>query len=129
MSGKQIKPTESELQVLQILWQEGPCPVRRVNEILNVQREVGYTTTLKIMQIMLDKGLVVRNTDSRTHIYDAGVFETDIQNQLLNNFVKSAFRGSASRLVMQLLGNHNASESELHEIKALIEKLENDKSA
>jgi len=129
MSGKQIKPTESELEVLQILWQEGSCPVRRVNEILNAHREVGYTTTLKIMQIMLDKGLVVRNTDNRTHIYDAGVFETDIQNQLLNNFVNAAFRGSASRLVMQLLGNHNASESELHEIKALIEKLENDKSA
>jgi len=73
--------------------------------------------------------LVVRNTDNRTHIYDAGVFETDIQNQLLNNFVKSAFRGSASRLVMQLLGNHEASETELNEIKAMIEKLENDKSA
>jgi len=128
MSGKQIKPTESELEVLQILWQEGTCPVRRVNDILNTKRDVGYTTTLKIMQIMLDKGLVVRNTDSRTHIYQAGVFETDIQNQLLNNFVKSAFRGSASRLVMQLLGNHNASETELSEIKALIEKLENEKS-
>ena len=129
MSAKQIKPTESELEVLQILWHEGSCPVRRVNEILNEQREVGYTTTLKIMQIMTEKGLVVRNTDSRTHIYDSGVFEADVQNQLLNNFVQSAFRGSASRLVMQLLGNHNASETELHEIKALIEKLENDKSA
>ncbi len=128
MPAKQIKPTESELEVLQILWLEGSCPVRRVNDILNEQREVGYTTTLKIMQIMLEKGLVVRNTDSRTHIYDAGVFEADVQNQLLNNFVQSTFRGSASRLVMQLLGNHSASETELHEIKALIEKLENDKS-
>jgi len=129
MSAKQFKPTESELEILQILWQEESSSVRRVNEIMNLHREVGYTTTLKIMQIMLEKGLVVRNTDTRTHIYQAGVFETEIQNQLLNNFVHAAFRGSASRLVMQLLGNHNASEAELHEIKALIEKLENDRSA
>lgn len=128
MSKKQLRPTESELEVLQVLWHEGSSPVRRVNEVLNERREVGYTTTLKIMQIMLDKGLVKRNTDNRTHIYDAAVFETDIQNQLLNTFVQSAFRGSASRLVMQLLGNHKASQKELEDIKALIESLENEQS-
>ncbi len=128
MAKKQLRPTESELEVLQVLWQEGSSPVRRVNEVLNERREVGYTTTLKIMQIMLEKGLVTRNTDSRTHIYDAAVFETDIQNQLLNTFVQSTFRGSASRLVMQLLGNHEASRKELEDIKALIETLENEQS-
>lgn len=128
MSKQQIRPTESELAILQVLWQLGPSSVRIVNEALNNEREVGYTTTLKIMQIMLEKGLVVRNTDSRTHIYDAAVFEADVQNQLLNKFVQTAYRGSASRLVMQLLGNHNASPQELDQIKNLIEELEKEQS-
>ena len=128
MSGKSIRPTESELEILQVLWEKGPCSVRTVNDILNEEREVGYTTTLKIMQIMLEKGLVSRNTDSRTHIYDAGVFEADVQNQLLKKFVQTAYRGSASRLVMQLLGNHSASPEELDRIKDLIEQLEKEQS-
>ena len=128
MSRKHVRPTESELEILQILWEKGPSSVRTVNDILNEEREVGYTTTLKIMQIMLEKGLVSRNTDSRTHIYDAGVFEADVQNQLLNKFVQTAYRGSASRLVMQLLGNHSASPEELDQIKHLIEELEKGQS-
>ena len=128
MSKQQIRPTESELAILQVLWQLGPSSVRIVNEALNDKREVGYTTTLKIMQIMLEKGLVVRNTDSRTHIYDAAVFEADVQSQLLSKFVQTAYRGSASRLVMQLLGNHNASPQELDQIKNLIEELEKEQS-
>ena len=127
MSGKQLRPTDAELEILQILWELGPVSVRTVNERLNERREVGYTTTLKIMQIMLEKGLVVRNTASRSHIYAAGVQETDIQKQLLNRFVQSAFRGSASQLVMQLLGNHKATEEELEQIKALIREIEKDK--
>ena len=126
MSKSTVRPTESELEILQVLWHNGPSSVRYVNEVLNEEREVGYTTTLKIMQIMLDKGLVTRNTDSRTHIYDAGVSESDVQNQLLNKFVQTTFRGSASRLVLQLLGNHDASAKELDEIKSLIEQLEKD---
>jgi len=129
MSRKQLKPTESELEILQILWEEGPASVRTVNEILSRHREVGYTTTLKIMQIMLDKGLVVRNTDARSHIYAAGVKENDIQNQLLGRFLEATFRGSASKLVVQLLGNHNATQEELEVIKALIEQIENDEKA
>jgi len=124
MSKKTIKPTDSELEVLQVLWHKGACSVREVNDLLNEDREVGYTTTLKIMQIMLDKELVTRNTDSRTHIYKAGVSESDVQNQLLNKFVQTTFRGSASRLVLQLLGNHQANAVELDEIKSLIEQLE-----
>lgn len=124
MSKKLVKPTEAELEILQVLWANGPSSVRDVHEILAAQRETGYTTSLKLMQIMLEKGLVKRNADARTHIYEAGVQETDVQNQLLRRFVDSAYRGSASQLVLQALGNHKASKKELEEIKALIEKIE-----
>jgi BlaI family transcriptional regulator, penicillinase repressor len=121
------RPTESELEILQVLWQHGPSPVRFVNDELNKQREVGYTTTLKLMQIMVDKGLAARNTDSRTHIYSAAVSEADTQQHLLNRFVDRTFRGSAMKLVMQALGSHKASEEELDEIKALIKQMEDNK--
>jgi predicted transcriptional regulator len=124
MSRKIPKPTDAELEILQILWAKGPSTVRTVNELLNKKREVGYTTTLKLMQIMADKGLAKRNTDSRTHIYEAGVEETDTQNRLLQKFVDNTFRGSAMKMVMQALGNHNASQEELEKIKALIEQIE-----
>lgn len=118
------QPTDAELEILQILWEHGPSPVRFVNDQLNQQREVGYTTTLKIMQIMADKGLVQRNTDQRTHIYAAGVSEDSTQQLLLKSFVDAAFRGSASKLVMQALGQHKTSEAELRKIKDLIRKIE-----
>ena len=125
MSQKKIpKPTESELEILQVLWENGPSSVRFVNDKLNEQREVGYTTTLKLMQIMVEKGLALRNTESRTHIYQAAVSETDTQQRLLEKFVDTAFRGSAMSLVLQALGNHKASQEELEEIKALIERME-----
>ncbi len=124
MSGIQIKPTESELEILQILWAKGPSTVRQVNMLLKRSKEVGYTTTLKIMQIMTEKGLVERETDSRTHIYSAVVSREATQNLLLNRFLENTFKGSASSLIMQALGNHHASSSELREIKELIEKLE-----
>lgn len=119
-----FKPTDSELEILQILWQDGPTNVRFVNDKLNETREVGYTTTLKIMQIMSEKKLVTRNTDSRTHIYSAAVEETEARQNLLKKFVDTTFRGSAMSLVMQALGNHEASSEELDEIKALIKKIE-----
>lgn len=121
---KKNKPTESELEILQILWSKGPSSVRKVNDTLNEKREVGYTTTLKIMQIMLDKGLVIRDTSSRTHIYQAVTSETQTQQELLARFLKTTFKGSASKLVMQALGNHKASAKELDEIKSLIKKIE-----
>ena len=121
------KPTESELEILQILWKESEASVRHVNQILSQRRDVGYTTTLKLMQIMLEKGLVKRNTESRSHIYSASVPENKVKEQMLNRFLDQTFQGSASALVMQVLGNHTASAEELEEIKALIQKLENKK--
>ena len=128
MSSKIPKPTDSELEILMILWEHGPSSVRFVNEKLNEARDVGYTTTLKLMQIMVDKGLAQRDTASRTHIYYAAVKEADTQKRLLKKFVDSTFRGSAMKMVMQALGNHQASKEELDEIKAMIEKMENDES-
>jgi predicted transcriptional regulator len=125
--GKPPKPTESELEILQILWEEGPSSVRQVNDRLNQRREVGYTTTLKLMQIMVDKGLAQRDTESRTHIYRAAVSEKDTQQRLLEKFVDTAFRGSAMKLVVQALGNHRASSEELEEIKALIDRMEKER--
>lgn len=121
---KRIRPTESELEILQVLWEHGPSTVRFVNDQLNEDREVGYTTTLKLMQIMAEKGLAERDTSQRTHIYSPVVTEAETQQNLLTQFVDRTFRGSAMKLVMQALGNHNASEAELDEIKALIEQIE-----
>lgn len=118
------KPTESELEILQVLWEHGPSSVRFVNDQLNLRREVGYTTTLKLMQIMFDKGLVTRNTDQRSHIYASNVEEKETQKRLLDELLDGAFRGSAMNLVVQALGNARASQEELDEIKELIRKLE-----
>jgi len=122
-----LKPTEAELKILQILWEHGHSSVRFVNDKLNEEKEVGYTTTLKIMQIMADKQLVNRNTENRTHIYESRIEEDATQKQLLKKFVDATFRGSAMKLVMQALGNHEASEDELQKIKDLIKKIESGK--
>ncbi len=122
------KPTEAELEILQVLWAEGASSVRQVNDILSKKREIGYTTTLKLMQIMADKGLVDRDTSTRTHIYKAVVAEKDTQQQLLDRFLETTFKGSAGKLVMQALGNHRASAEELEKIKALIKKIEDEQS-
>ncbi|HMR44493.1 MAG TPA: BlaI/MecI/CopY family transcriptional regulator [Saprospiraceae bacterium] len=128
MSHSQIpRPTDSELEIMQILWQHGPASVRFVNDLLSEKRDVGYTTTLKLLQIMYEKGLVTRDDTNRTHVYQAAFKESDMQQRLLDQFVDTAFRGSAVKMVMQALGNHRASRAELDEIKALIEKLEKDK--
>ncbi len=118
------KPTDAELEILHLLWQLGPSTVRTVNDRLNQHRDVGYTTSLKMMQIMHEKGIVTREEDGRTHLYTAAIAESDTQSVLLQQFVDNAFRGSASKLVLQALGNHEASAAELDEIKALIAQLE-----
>jgi BlaI family transcriptional regulator, penicillinase repressor len=120
------KPTESELEVLNILWQKGRATVREVNEVVNLTKETGYTTTLKIMQIMFDKGLVTKNTEGKQHIFEANVSEEATQKSLLNRFIDSTFQGNAMHLVMQALGNHHASNEELSELKKLIQQLEQD---
>ena len=123
------KPTESELGILQILWQNGPSSVRIVNEELAKYRDIGYTTTLKLMQIMFEKGLLSRIEEGRYHLYKHEIEEEATQINLLGKFVDTTFRGSAMKLVMQALGNHNSSKEELEEIKKLIDsKINNDKS-
>ena len=119
-----IQPTHSELEILQIIWQHGPSSVRFINEELNRRKHVGYTTTLKIMQIMTEKGLLEREEEGRKHIYSAVIQEQETRNLLLGRFLDTTFQGSAMKLVMQALGNHKASPEEIEELKALIEKLE-----
>ena len=121
------KPTESEMAILRILWQDGPATVRQVHEQLSQNKDAGYTTTLKLMQIMTEKGFVQRDETSRTHVYKAVVSEADAQKQLLDRFLETAFGGSAAKLVMQALGNHRTSRQELDEIRQLLDKMENRK--
>jgi len=118
-------PTESELEILQILWQNGPSTVRFINDKQNENKDVGYTTTLKIMQIMAEKGMLTVNKESRQHIYVPALDEEETKGKLLDGFLKKTFSGSAMKMVMQALGNHNPSKEELDEIKNLIEKIEN----
>jgi len=118
------KPTESELEILQLLWKRGPSSVREINDLLNEKREVGYTTSLKIMQIMNEKGLVTRDTNSRTHIYSSAIKEETTKQSLLQEFITTTFNGSAKNLVMQALGGAKTSKKELAEIKNLIKEIE-----
>ena len=119
-----IKPTESELEILQILWALGKATVRQVNDELSKNKEVGYTTTLKLMQIMFEKQLVSRTDEGRYHVYVAAVGEEPTQHMLLDKFIGTTFRGSATRMVMQALGNQQVSKEELEEIKKLIDSIE-----
>lgn len=118
-------PTAAELEILHLLWLHGPATVRALNERQNAGREVGYTTTLKLLQIMTDKGLVVRDEAARQHVYRAAVAERTAQAQLLTSFVDTAFRGSASQLVLRALGAGTASADELAQIRVLLDELEN----
>lgn len=124
---KALKPTESELDILKILWENGDCTVRQVHEILASNKEIGYTTTLKLMQIMHAKGLLERDERSKTHIYKALVSRDKAEKQMLSKIITDVFDGSAARLVMQALGNHQASDAELEKIKQLLNELENKK--
>ena len=118
------KPTESEMEILQILWRMGPCTVRDVHEELTKNKESGYTTTLKLMQIMHEKGLVDRDTSSKSHVYNAAINQDKIEKQLVGKMIDDVFSGSASRLVMQALGNHQASEKEIEEIRKYLDNLD-----
>ena len=122
MSINNIKPTEGELEILQVLWQKKLCTVRDVHETLN-KKDAGYTTTLKLMQIMHEKGLVERDTTAKTHIYKALLNQEKIQQQLVNKMIDNVFNGSAARLVMQALGNKSASKEEIDLIKEYLDKL------
>ena len=123
-TAKNSKPTESELEILGILWEKGACTVREVHEILEKSKDAGYTTTLKLMQIMHDKGLLNRDTSSKTHVYTAAISQESTQQQLLNKMIDTVFNGSASQLVMQALGNHRSSKEELEKIKQYLNDIE-----
>lgn len=117
------QPTEKELDILQVLWANGPQTVRVVNDQLQSEKEIGYTTTLKILQIMHDKGLVSRELKGKTHIYKAIISESATQQKMLDKVVDKVFKGSAMNLVMQALGNSKSTDKELDEIRAYIDQL------
>jgi predicted transcriptional regulator len=122
---KTIKPTESELEILQTLWTRGLATVREVHEDLARTKDVGYTTTLKLMQIMHEKGLVKRDDSMRTHVYQAAVNKENTQRHLLGKMIDSLFGGSSTQLVIQALGESKASPEELEKIQALLDNLKN----
>lgn len=117
-------PTDAELEILRVLWARGPSTVREVQEVLSEQREVGYTTALKLLQIMHEKGLVLRDESARTHVYEAAVAQERTQNALVGDLVDRAFGGSASALVLGALAAKPATREELAEIRRLLDQLE-----
>lgn len=127
MNNKQTKPTESELEILQVLWSAQSATVRHVHEELSKTKDSGYTTTLKLMQIMFEKGLVTRDDSSKTHIYQPAVSREKTQKQLVNKMIDTLFAGSSANLVLQALGGHDASEEELAKIQELIDQLKKEK--
>ena len=128
MAKKQTpRPTDSELEILRILWENGASTVKTVNEKLNEKKESGYTTTLKMLQIMYEKKLVVRDENERSHVYKAAIKQDEIQKVLLDKLLTTAFSGSAANLVMQALGNSQPSKEELKKIKELLNQIERDR--
>jgi BlaI family penicillinase repressor len=124
MATEKIKPTTSELEILNILWEKGPSTVRDIHEVLTQSKEAGYTTTLKLMQIMHEKKLVKRDETSKSHIYIAVVSQEKMQGQMVKGMIENVFNGSASRLVMQALGNHKTNKKELEEIRKYLDEIE-----
>jgi predicted transcriptional regulator len=118
------RPTDAELEILRVLWRLGPCTVRQVQEALSESRPTGYTTALKLLQIMTEKGLVRRDESQRTHVYRARFEEEKTQQQLVGDLLARAFGGSAQKLVMQALAAKPASAQELAEIRKLLDELE-----
>lgn len=128
MAKKQTpKPTDSELEILLILWQNGASTVKTVNEKLNEKKETGYTTTLKMLQIMYEKNLVDRDENERSHVYKAAINQNEIQKVLLDKLLETAFSGSAANLVMQALGSSQPSKEELKKIKELLNQIERER--
>lgn len=127
MSNIHPKPTDAELEVLQILWNHGPSTVKTVHELISKHKQVGYTTTLKTMQIMADKGICSRILNGKTHTYNAVLTAGLIQTGIVENIIKNVFNGSAMNLVLQTLGNHQSTESELRELKKFIAQMEQNK--
>lgn len=126
---KPPRPTDAELAILRVLWRQGPCTVRQVHEALSRERPAAYTTSLKMLQIMSEKGLVRRDMSDRTHVYQARLSEEQTQRQLVRDLLDRAFGGSSSRLVMQALSAKRATPEELSEIRRLLEGNRDSKEA
>jgi len=122
-----IKATESELEILQVIWRMKQCTVRDVHEELAKTKDAGYTTTLKLMQIMHDKGMVERDTTSKTHLYKALFTQEQAQSNALDKILSTVFKGSTSDLVIQALGQHRASKDEIDAIKNFLNQFDQDK--
>lgn len=120
---KQVKPTEGELEILNVLWQKGTATVREVHEIILQSKDAGYTTTLKLMQIMFEKGLVLRDDSAKTHIYKPNVSKEETQSQFVGKMITNLFGGSSSQLVMQALGSQTPTKKELDEIQQYLNNL------
>jgi predicted transcriptional regulator len=121
------RPTDAELAILRILWERGPSTVRQVHDILGLERTAAYTTALKLLQIMTEKGLVERDERDRTHIYRARLSEETTQRQLVRDLVDRAFGGSSTKLVMQALATKGASVEELRDIRKAIDGARNER--
>lgn len=122
------RPTDAELAILRVLWDRGPSTVRDVQVVLEQARPTGYTTALKLLQIMTDKGLVRRDASERTHVYETRLTEQQTQQQLVGDLLERAFEGSAAKLVMQALATQPASAEELAEIRRLLDRREGNQS-
>lgn len=121
------RPTDAELAILRVLWRRGPSTVKQVHEELSRRSPSVYTTTLKLLQIMTEKGLVTRDESLRAHLYTARLPEEETQTQLVGDLLDRAFEGSAGRLVMRALSSRPASAAELEEIRKLLDRLEGEK--
>ncbi len=126
MGEKIPRPTDAELAILNVLWDRGPSTVREVHDALSATHDTGYTTVLKLLQIMIDKELVVRDESQRAHVYASRWGEQRTQRQLLGDLIDRAFGGSPAKLVMQALSGGRASAEELTAIRQLIEQMEGD---
>ena len=126
MGDKIPRPTDAELAILSVLWERGPSTVREVHDALSATHDTGYTTVLKLLQIMTDKGLVTRDESQRAHVYVSRYGEQRTQRQLLGDLIDRAFGGSPAKLVMQALSGGRASAEELTAIRQLIEQMEGD---
>jgi predicted transcriptional regulator len=118
------KPTASELQILRVLWARGPSTVREVHQALSEEKSLGYTTVLKLMQIMTAKGLVCRNEDQRAHIYEACQPAAETKRQLVGDVLQRVFEGSASELMIHALEGRRTSKKELEELRRLLDEYE-----
>lgn len=119
------KPTESELEVLALIWQQGPQTVREIHDQIKLNREIGYTTTLKIMQIMHEKGMLTREKNGKSHLYTAKESQGKTKNSIVSRMLTTVFQGSTKDLVMQAIGSSEPSKEELDEIIAYLDELKN----